>query len=341
VNFKGGGNPSRQAYLRSERENFIMRTVIIAVSAALFSLPAFGQQPGQAPTSIPDFSGIWAHLTFPDVEPPLSGPGPVRNLSRVTIEVARTLAPYNESTSAGASPNGVSNLAELVGDFANPILKPQAAEVVKRHGEFSKKKLPYPTPSNQCWPGGVPFVFWNIGMQMLQQKDKVTILYANDYDVRHVYLNGKHPAHVTPSWYGDSVGHYEGDTLVIDTVGIKVGPFAMLDMYGTPHTEALHVVERYRLLDYQSANESEDRGENENFRFQVSDTGLARNPNYKGPGLLLEFTVEDPGVFTTPWSARITYRRPLGSWPEAVCAESTRDYVGRTIDLPHADKPDF
>ena len=51
--------------------------------------------------------------------------------------------------------------------------------------------------------------------------------------------------------------------------------------------------------------------------------------------------VEDPGVFTTPWSARITYRRPLGSWPEFVCAESTRDYVGRTIDLPHTDKPDF
>ena len=53
------------------------------------------------------------------------------------------------------------------------------------------------------------------------------------------------------SWYGDSVGHYEGDTLVIDTVGIKIGPFAMVDMYGTPYSEALHVVERYQLLDYE------------------------------------------------------------------------------------------
>jgi hypothetical protein len=283
-----------------------MRTVIIAASAAaaLFSSPAFTQQPSQGRTSIPDFSGIWAHLTFPDVEPPLSGAGPVRNLSRVTIEVARTLAPYNGAATAGASPDGVSNISELVGDFTSPILRPQAAEAVKRHGEISKKKVAYPTPSNQCWPGGVPFVFWNIGMQMLQQKDKVTILYANDYAVRHVYLNRTHPEHVTPSSYGDSVGHYEGDTLVIDTVGIKVGPFAMVDMYGTPHTEALHVVERYRLLDYESANEAEDRGERENFRLLVSDTGLARNPNYKGPGLLLEFTVDDPGVFTTPWSAR-------------------------------------
>jgi hypothetical protein len=259
----------------------------------------------------------------------------------VSIEVARALAAYNGAATDGASPNGISNGSELVGDFTNPILKPEAAEVVKKHGELSKQKIPYPTPSNQCWPGGVPFVFWNIGMQMLQQKDKVTILYANDYNVRHVRMNQPHPPHVTPSWNGDSVGHYEGETLVIDTVGIKVGPFAMVDMYGTPHTEALHVLERYRLLDYESANESENRGESENFRLQISDTGLARNPDNKGPGLLLEFTVEDPGVFTTPWSARITYRRPLGSWPEFVCAESTRDYVGRTINLPHADKPDF
>ena len=58
-----------------------------------------------------------------------------------------------------------------------------------------------------------------------------------------------------PSWYGDFVGHYEGDALVIDTVGIKVGPFAMVDWYGTPHSEALHVVERYRLLDHEAAKE--------------------------------------------------------------------------------------
>jgi hypothetical protein len=319
------------------------RLIIGTVSTAVLTLSAaaLAQEPSQGTASIPDFSGIWGHLVFPDVEPPLSGAGPVRNLSRVTIEAAPTLAPYNGAATAGASPNGVSNVSELVGDFTNPILKPAAAEVVKQHGEVAKKKIPYPTPSNQCWPGGVPFVFWNFGMQMLQQQDKVTILYANDYAVRQVYMNRAHPEHITASWYGDSVGHYEGDTLVIDTVGIKVGPFAMVDMYGTPHTAALHVVERYRLLDYESANESEDQGERENFRVQVSDTGLARNPDYKGPGLLLEFTVEDPGVFTTPWSARVTYRRPLGSWPEFVCAESTIDYVGRTINLPRADQPDF
>jgi hypothetical protein len=95
--------------------------------------------------------------------------------------------------------------------------------------------------------GGVPFIFWNTGIQILQQQHQITILYSNDHKVRHVRMNQPHPARVTPSWYGDSVGHYEGDTLAIDTVGIKVGPFATVDQYGTPHIEALHVVERYRL----------------------------------------------------------------------------------------------
>src|SRR6266853_1793427 len=55
-----------------------------------------------------------------------------------------------------------------------------------------------------------PIHFFNFGMQMLQQPGKITILYDEDHAVRHVRMNQTHPAHVTPSWYGDSVGHYEG-----------------------------------------------------------------------------------------------------------------------------------
>jgi hypothetical protein len=294
------------------RELLLLATLVPAAAS-----PALGQT--GAP--VPDFSGIWAHIVWPDVEPPLAGPGPVRNRSRV---------------------NGVSNVYELVGDYTNPILKPEAAEIVKQHGEISLTGAPYPTPSNQCWPGGVPFVFWNLGMQMLQQPDEITILYANDHEVRHVRMNAQHPPDVTTSWYGDSVGHYEGATLVIDTVGIKVGPFAMVDMYGTPHTQALHVVERYRLLDHDAAKEAEDRGEKENFRFPVADSGLARDPDYKGKGLQLEFTVEDKGVFTMPWSAAIIYQRPIGQWPEVVCVESPDGYFpGKHADVPTAAKPDF
>ena len=114
--------------------------------------------------------------------------------------------------------------------------------------------MTYPTPANQCWPQPVPYILWTIGVQLLQQPDKITVLYSNpDHEFRQVRLNQPHPAQVTPSWHGDSVGHYEGDTLVIDTVGIKTDrPFAMVDVYGTPYTQALHVVERYRLVDFEA-----------------------------------------------------------------------------------------
>jgi hypothetical protein len=280
--------------------------------------------PGQAENAkptIPDFSGVWAHMTWPDFEPPSSGSGPITNRSRR---------------------DGIPDIFELVGDYTSPILKPHAADVVKQHGDISRTGTYYPTPSNQCWPGGVPFVLFNIGMQMLQEPDKITILYSNDHEVRHVRLNAPHPANVIPSWYGDSVGHYEGDTLVIDTVGVRIGPFAMMDMYGTPHSPALHVVERYRLLDYEAAKEAEERGQKGLSRYG-RDPGLARNPNYKGKGLQLEFSVADEGVLTQPWSASISYRRPLGDWPEMVCAENGAGHFSaeKAPAVPIANKPDF
>jgi hypothetical protein len=122
------------------------------------------------PSCSPDATGF---------EPPLSGPGPVVNKSRL--------------------PSGVSNVNKLVGDYSNPILNQHAAEVVKKHGEISLTGVGYPTPANQCWPGGVPFVFYNIGMQLLQQPQQVTILYANDHEVRHVRLNQSHPRELKPS----------------------------------------------------------------------------------------------------------------------------------------------
>ncbi len=128
---------------------------------------------------------------------------------------------------------------------------------------------------------------------------------------------------------------------MIDTVGVKIRPFAMLDMYGTPHSPTLHVVERYRLLDYEAAKQAEERGQRGLSRFG-RDPGFARNPDYKGPGLQLEFTVEDEGVFTKPWSASISYRRPLGDWPEMVCAENPHEYFsGRHAATPTSVKPDF
>jgi hypothetical protein len=269
--------------------------------------------------SIPDFSGIWAHPFLTGFEPPASGPAPVKNTVRL--------------------PNGRANFGQLVGDYTNPILKPAAAEAVKRHGEISLAGRGYPTPSNQCWPGGVPYVFWDFLMEMFQLSDHITMIYRQGDEVRHVRMNEPHPAQVTPSWYGDSVGHYEGDTLVIDTVGIKIGPFAMVDMYGTPHSPALHVVERYRLVSYEEAKGAIERNEKENTQ---AAGGAAFDPNFRGKLLQLHFTVEDEGVFTTPWTATITYRPNIGPWTELICSENRNEYyAGKNSEVPTANKPDF
>src|SRR5580658_3330322 len=111
--------------------------------------------------------------------------------------------------------------------------------------------------------------------------------------------------------------------LVIDTVGIKTDrPFAMVDRYGTPYTEALHVVERYRLLDYESAKEALERNAKENFRLARGIIGVDIEPGYRGKYLQVQFTVEDENVFTMPWSATVTYGRAVGEWPEYMCAEN-------------------
>jgi len=264
--------------------------------------------------AIPDFSGVWSHPALPWFEPLPSGPRPVTNRSRK---------------------NNVSNYDELVGDYTNPILQPWAAEVVKKFGEISLAGVTYPNPANQCWPEPVPFIFKHNKMQMLQQPDKITMLYLEDHEVRWVRMNEPHRTHVTPSWHGDSVGHYEGDTLLIDTVGIRIDrPFAMIDLFGTPYTEKLHVVERYQLLDYAAAKEGLERSAKENMRFGNIDN--------VGKYLQLYLTVEDEGVFTTPWSVTITYGLASGELDEVVCAENRHEYYyNKDSDVPTAEKPDF
>ena len=238
--------------------------------------------------------------------------------------------------------NGVRDVYRYVGDYRNPILKPPAAEIVRKYGEISLTGVVYPSPRNQCWPQGVPGVFFDVGMQMLQTPDSISIIYIADHEVRHIRVNDIHPALPTPSWYGDSIAHYEGDTLVIDTVGIKAGPFAMMDFYGTPWTDRLHVVERYRLVDDDAVKEGQERGLKENpFLAGGGDSGLAVDDGYKGKGLQLQFTVEDEGVFTMPWSATVTYRRAV-AWPEFICAENLHATWGTKENaVPRSDKPDF
>ena len=292
-----------------------------------------GSSDAQSVASSPDFSGMWVHPYFPGFEPPASGPGPVVNKKRRR----QIFDADGRFLRANAAFTGDPTL--LVGDYSSAILKSGAAEIVKKQGE-TELSGGAPTPHNQCWPEGVPFIIGSIVMQVLQQTDKIIILYGDQ--VRHVRMSEQHPAVVTPSWYGDSVGHYEGDTLVIDTVGVKVGPFAMVDVYGTPHSPALHVVERYRLLDYESAKDALERNAKENFRIPPGIIGFDVEPNNIGKHLQVQFTVADENAFTVPWSATVTYGRAMGEWTEYVCAENPHEYyAGKDTEVPRAEKPDF
>ncbi len=309
---------------------FLLSAIVAAAAVAPASgqdvAPAAGVASSSARSiaSIPDLSGTWGRPFLNGLELPLSGPGPVTNQMRLTGPQA-----------------GVSNIDKLVGDYANPILQPWAAEVVKKLGESSMALKGYPTPRNQCWPEQVPFVLINFGMHLLQQPDRITILYPFDHQFRQVRLNQPHPGNVTPSWYGDSVGHYEGDTLVIDTVNIRVGPYSMIDWYGTPFTEALHLVERYRLIDYESTMKAMEWAAREHAEHDRPYNGPGGDPNYKGKGLQIQLTVVDEGAFTMPWSATLTFRRSLEEWRERVCAENTEWFPGKQSDVPTANRPDF
>ena len=294
-----------------------MRTVLASVILGLCAVAAPATS-APSPAPVPDFAGIWWHPSLPGPEPLASGPTGLKNLMR-------------------RASDGASDYNTLVGDYNNPILKPEASATVKKFGEMSKSGVLFPNPANQCWPEPVPFIYKNFAVQIFQRGDHITMIYDQDHEVRVVRMNAQHPKNVKPSWYGDSVGHYEGDTLVIDTVGQKSGPFAMVDLYGTPYTSALHVVERYRLIDYDQAKEGLDRDAKENFRAGAGNI----DRNYRGKHLQIYYTVEDPGVFTTAWSGTVTYGRGSEEWPETVCAENPHVYYSKDEQVPTAAKPDF
>ena len=230
---------------------------------------------------------------------------------------------------------GISNYDQLVGDYKNPILQPWAAAIVKRYGEMSLAGITFPNPSSQCWPFPMLFIYKQATMQMIQQPGRITILYSGNSEVRRVRLNEPHPSPLTPSWYGDSVGHYEGDTLVVDTAGVKTDrPYAMIDLFGTPYTEKLHVIERYRLRDYEDVKDALDRNRKENWLF--NGDVFAR---YRGKFLQLHLTVEDEGVFTTPWTATLTYMPGGSQVGEGVVpkiATSTTTTKSRTSQKPRS-----
>ncbi len=275
--------------------------ILCASAALLLIVGAHGAPSADIPNFHPLYGTAWLEIGDELLDPP-SGPGPVTNDPRY---------PYVDN---GAARRAGIQPTYRVADLNNPILQPWAKEQMKKaNDEVLAGNVPF-RPRERCYPGGVPgFVVYTLVMPFyfLQTEKEVTIVNAGGPEVRRVFLNVPHSANPKPSWYGESVGHYEnGDTLVVDTVGLSTKTF--VDNYRTPHTEKLHVVERFKLID---------------------------------GGKMLEdmITVEDPGTFTTKWSAVQRFRReenrPL---LEDVCAENNYAFFDYNVaPLPHDDKPVF
>jgi hypothetical protein len=210
---------------------------------------------------------------------------------------------------------------------------------VKKNGEYSESGHDVPDPSNQCGAFAPPFLFAiGVGLEMVQRKDDIVIFPTQGSGaVRRVRLNSTHPRNLKPTPTGDSIGHYDGDTLVIDTVGIKLMPYTVVDRFGTPQSDAMHVIERYRLIDAKEGQAALQRQAS-----VVGTTGpIAPDPKAQ-KALRVELTVEDPKVFTTPWKANVTFLRVIRGYNEGVCAENNVDmfHLGDT-HIPTANTPDF
>jgi hypothetical protein len=252
--------------------------------------------------------------------PPPSGAGPLQQ------DPAHPYVSNDEFRVTGRQPT------ERVADLDNPILQPWARDVVRKHNEVVLSGKLVGSPTASCWPKG-PLAFllspMTQPMYFVQGPKEVVMILSSFNDVRHIHLTDKHSANVKTSWYGESIGRYEGDTLVVDTIGID--DRSLVDGFGTPHTKQLHVIERFHLIE-------------------------------DGKVLEANIHVEDPGAFTMPWDAIQRFRQfeaavrrvpierltqlasaPEGPLRESSCAENPNSFFpnGEALPIPQAVVPDF
>ena len=262
------------------------------VCSVVLSLAWVAGASGQ-PLQPPDLSGSeggWVHPRGTGFQPVPGSPSPVRQ------------DPGHPFTPGRGT-------AWRIGDLSNPNLKPWVKELMKKDtDEIDAGKIAF-QPSAACVPSGVPNMFsFPNPLLILQTPKKVLMIKEGGMEVRHIYLDVPHSAKPKPSWYGESVGHYDGDTLVVDTIGQNAK--TVVDGYRTPHSEKLHVVERFHLIN-------------------------------EGKALEVNITVDDPDTFNQPWSTFLRYNRgnQNQTFAEDICAENN----GIIFDyhMPVAEKSDF
>jgi hypothetical protein len=235
--------------------------------------------------------------------PPGHGRGPIRN------DPAHPFTSNAEAARTGTQPTN------RIGNTKDPVLKPWAAAQMQASNDEAltgKRAVPFAAQA-RCWPGSVPgqLLYPFEPFYFIQSPKEVWMIWQRDHMVRRIFLTDQHSEHVTPSWFGESIGHYEnGDTLVVDTIGLSTEN-SYIDNYRTPHTEKLHVVERITL---------EPGGKN----------------------LTALVTVEDADTFNEPLTMKQRWFKVDAPMQETVCAENNDDFFHQNLyPLPTANRPDF
>src|SRR5437588_2646694 len=276
------------------RERVLLGSILVGLMGAA-SIPSTVAQQKAAP---PDFSSNFAGWVGLNGGGPFIEPVPGR-LSPVVSDPAHPFV----ANGAGKQPSF------RIADLSNPNLMPWVKQNMKADIDeiLAGRKSAF-TAQSSCVPAGVPFFMGYGGpdpIVFLQTPKEIWMIWTEDNQVRRVYLNVPHSKNPKASWYGESIGHYEGDSLVIDTIGLNAK--TVVDIYRTPHTEQLHVIERWHVID-------------------------------GGKTMEAVFTVDDPGSFYRPWTARRRYRRIDQDFNEKICAENNTNIFD--YHIPVAAKSD-
>ena len=280
------------------RKSFKTRRMLSLGLLASLGGTAAAQQ-AMAASTPPDFSPTaqtaWVGIGIGALLPVPGSPKPVAQ---------DPAYPYIPNGTPGKQPT------QRVGDLSNPNLKQWAKDIMQKdNDEVIAGKFAF-TARSSCTPGGVPGFDVLLGgaLSILQSPREVTMIFSGNGETRHIRLDVPHSANPKPSWYGESVGHYEGDTLVVDTIGLNDKTF--LDNYRTPHTGKLHVTEHWRMIE-------------------------------NGAKLEILMTIDDPDTFNQPWQALRQYDRVNRTMSEDVCSENNISPFGIDYRMPVAEKPDF
>jgi hypothetical protein len=300
---------ARNSKLHCDPSKALMRCASVAALASIAVLAASASLPAQAPSQgiakgkIPELASAqfaWLALGVTWFDPPPGlGRGPIK---------ADPAHPYVGNRDRG-------QVTLHIGDAKDPVLKPWAAKQMQESNEEAlsgKRGLPF-SAQQSCYPGGVPEQLLTPAQPFyfIQTPRQLWMIWETDHMVRRIYMTDRHSATVKPSWFGESIGHYEnGDTLLVDTIGLQAKN-SYLDWFRTPHTEKLHVVERFK----RSAD-----------------------------GKMLEalVKVEDPDTFNEPLYMVRRWNKVQNQLLEMVCAENNEDHFGKNLfPVPRAHKPDF